>query len=1329
MTAIAADQAPALPYPWADGPGLAPVLDDVELWPAAMTIEMRSVIKSIRPQSAVGRRRLAVDDDASVGAAVVQLLTSPVARRIAEQRFRTRLKRGGGEKVTHFGLSEFVAGVLVGWVWRSPGSPFARLLDDSLGKMALASDLTPDHFRDFALSVPESLTTDTALLACALAMLRRGDAQAYAFALIEHSPTYEALLICQPQIGETRALQASLRRGPNPEPRADRPAAKELTVRPLVTPRPPPNEPPASEPAATQSFKTETQSPITAISATFDGDPEAASSAADVTAGEPSRGIVSAEPLLSPRPSLHLKGANAEEQLSSTDVSLAQHGEAERSVSVMAETPEIADLIERIRFLDEELGSTSDLPAPSSYQSAQLAQAYLDELQILVMGLEEQIDRRRTTESDAAALADRIIAADPLEESKLLDADQCATLLDLLGGSRSKEPRAARWFDIAEDRLTVAILAILLHTDRDRAAQALSAFSLPQRRRLVRDLDAGHLATLLVPGTVDVVSVELVARIISARGRTKHLDDLHLALYAETDELSPRARELLKACLAADKRGEPVGAILRGLVVDRAQILDDRARDEVLIQIDQPPGMTGIYHRLRLSAQSRFLRPLRPHIVKGRAADALEQFVAFGELESMVSLCVEDLTSNAVRAFGAQHFEQTRRYLANFRDLLDEWTAAPADPTKRSGAEELLSLWGELVSDRDSFADELRVRVADPGATTALAPNVERWWYSEVGGALVVDESALAPRMLSSWVGAASGDLIPLEAWSWDRARALLDAKWDAQRSVERMIAARHYQAAQLAADAESSLARIVGAAVKAERARLEREFAAPLARARALRANTPEVDDYLASIEDALHALDFAEAELWLAGLDDHLVEQALREDPKQSELLDMLAEAGLRRSTPRPTLEDLQADVDRLRDQEGERRWHISVLEMIDQDLTSEQRDRLQGLARALDRPSRWPNVERSQELGDAIESTLAYLHCHCTQWREYHDVDPDDVTQGIVELLERTLPALPDGDDAARVVEIHREIDLHAPFMRVAELVSPGLRKCADAAYYESLRAKARDLIQRGEYGRALSDLRDVPDADALRLRAELFDRLYRGTPLDIDWKALRGIIAQLRGHEGDLGPSLLELDEIAQAIARIPSQNRPIDYLTASTAGADVQHRAALFVLSLHLKVALRRPPSEAVTLAMVLPEQIFRVWARWQLDLDAEQVPEGHSLTWRKVQALWDPDGRGNYMRIPAPGEKFPSFRCFAIFAQVEASIRRTPGLEQTLNGLYAALRTLQVRHDGAHALAQTTAARRQYFFALVERWLDQLYSACPANVRREEIEALFDPQD
>lgn len=1378
-----------LPYPWGDGPGLAPLLADAALWPLVIPDDVRWVIKSIRPRGAVGRRRLAVDDDPSFGAAVVTLIERPAARIRADQRFRALRKRNG--QTTEIGLSEFLAEHLILWITGSLLSPCATFFADAVEPEIVASNLTPSRFRELLPTLPESLALDAAHLACAEGMLRPRDALAYAYALIEHSAGYEDLLFGQTQREETSgrgssttkpALLAVAELSPSEpvptqsaankpvliepavnepaaakptadetapiEPAVDEPAAANPTadeptpVEAAVNPtanepsptRPAANEPaptkpiadepaPPTRPTANEPAKAESQAPRASagpLSGPSLNDLKTASSAASPRW----RSSATAD---QPRPSLPLKDPEAEEQVRATDVLLAQGTATERPSTVTMASSESVELIAMIRLLAEQLGCTSTPPDPSSTRSEQ---AYLDDLRLIVMDLEEQLHERRATESTAAALADRIIAADPLTVTEPFNADQCAALLGLLGGARPKEPRAARWFDIAEDRLVVAMVAILAHTDSERAAQALSALPRPQRLRIVKELAPEHLAALLVPGTADIVSVEIVARIIAARGQTTLLDYLHPAPHIDSGELSPLARALLEACLAADKRGEPVDAILRALVVGQAQARSDRIRAQALSQIDQPPGMTGIYHRLRLSAQGRFLSPLRPHIAERRAADALRQFEAFGELESMVSLCVEDLTSNAVRAFGAQHFEQTRRYLANFRDILSEWAAGPQDPTKRPGAEELIRLWGELVYSRDSFAEELRVRVADPGATTALAPNVERWWYSEVGGALVVDESALAPRMLSSWVGAAAGDLIPLNAWSWDRARALLDAKWDAQRSVVRMIEARHYQAAQLAADTESSLARIVIPAVKDERDRLERKFEASLSRARGLRANTPEVDDYLASLEDALHALDFVEAELWLAGLDEHLLELALREDPEQREILEMLAEAGERRSVPRPTIEDLRIDVDRLREREGERRWHINVLEMIDQDLTSEQKDRLQGLAKALDRPSRWPCITRSKELGEAIESTLAYLHSHSTQWREYHDIDPDDVIQGLVELLERTLPGLPDSDDAARVVEIHGAINLHVPFMRVAELVSPGLRKSADEAYFERLRAGSKELIQRGEYGRALSDLRDVPDADAIRLRAELFDRLYRGTPLDIDWKALRGIIAQLRGHEGELGPSLLELDEIAQAIARIPSQNRPIDYLSASSAGADaLQHRAALFVLSLHLKVALRRPPSEAVTLAMVLPEQIFRVWARWQLDLDPEQVPEGHSLTWRKVQALWDPDGRGNYMRIPAPGEKFPSFRCFAIFAQVEASTRRAPALEQTVNGLYAALRTLQVRHDGAHALAQTTAARRQHFFALVERWLDQLYSACPANVRREEIEALFDPQD
>src|SRR5690606_23543755 len=162
----------------------------------------------------------------------------------------------------------------------------------------------------------------------------------------------------------------------------------------------------------------------------------------------------------------------------------------------------------------------------------------------------------------------------------------------------------------------------------------------------------------------------------------------------------------------------------------------------------------------------------------------------------------------------------------------------------------------------------------------------------------------------------------------------------------------------------------------------------------------------------------DFAEAELWLEGLDDLLIEITLRADPERRALLDLLAEARERPSKPRPSLDELHADVEALREREGERRWHVLVLETLEAGLKDDLLAPLQRLASSLDRPSRWPSVERSRSLGDAIEALFRYTQRQRDHWREYHEIDPDDVNRELVDLLERALPALPDGDDIERI-----------------------------------------------------------------------------------------------------------------------------------------------------------------------------------------------------------------------------------------------------------------------------------------------------------------------
>ncbi len=1296
MPANTAYRPSKLPYPWSDGPGLAPVLDDPDLWSLVTPRESRELIKASRPAGAIGRRRLDIEDDERFGVMVVELLAAPAKRAAASQRLRAQIRRAGLD--AFFGLPELLAEQLVAWI-AVFGDPCCKpFVDGAVLPAAYESALTPARFRELATTLPDAALPDVALLACAQGILRRRDALEYANVLVDRAPGYKELLF--------GAFVGDSPRDPERAHAllgADRP----LLVCP-VAPEGQPLQASVAPPDALEVLARE----VASSRSTGGRD------AALPPAGEAESSTVFDA-------AIDLPVDEPVDDATAADVSV---DEARPSPPIAVEvTPQMLALRGEIEEIAAELGVSPSVPDISSASSER---AYLDELELLAMDLGERRQRRREVESIAATSSEAILAADPLNAAGRMGFEECVAVLEMIGGDPGRDPRAQRWRRIDDDDLmVVAMVAHVLREDPVRAARLLASSTPSLRRRVIGGLDSRHVAELLLSETTHDACLELVVRIIGDRGHSALLHLLQPAVYVDDLALPPRVRAFIEASVVAGERGEPVDAILRALVCGRRKDGDVEPKARLLALIDQPPGMTGYFHRLRVSAQSRFLRPLRGLLAEDKPRAALATFAGYGELELMVAECVGDLPGNGIRALEDQHIEQTRRYLDKFRELLDEWAAGPEDPTARPGARGLVAAWKALAQAGGDFVAELKRRVAEPRAVGEATVDAERWWYREREGVLVVDDVVILPAMIRSWISAAQGDDVPLDAWAWDRARVLLDQEWSARRSVERMLAAGFHRAARLAADVETSLGHLVSRSIEAERARLEARFAAPLSRARGLRARDNEVDDYLASLEDALGALDFAAAELWLEGLDDLLVEVALRSDPERRALVDFLAEAGQRPSTSRPSIDELRADLESLRAREEDRRWHLLVLETVEAGLAGDLRSRLQGLAAALDRPSRWPDAERSRAIGDAIEALIRYCQAQHDLWREYHEIDPGDVLRELVDLLERTLAALPEGDDVERLLALRRAIDQHAPFEHIAELISPSLRRRADEAYFESVRASAREHLRRGEYKRVLADLRGIPGAEGLLLQAELGELLHRGTPLDLDWVELRRVLEQLREHEDLSTPRLEALDAIARVIAETPPKTWPIDHLAASprAQGGEVQLRAALFVLSLHLRVAKQRPPSEGVTLAMVLPEQVFRVWARWQLDLDYGSVPSGHVTTWRQVRSLWDPDGRGNVMRIPEPGEKFPSFRCFAIFAQVEASLRRVAGLERTVHDLYAALRTLQVRHDGAHALAHTSAERRRTFFALVERWLDRLYGACPVPVEREEIEALLEP--
>lgn len=275
------------------------------------------------------------------------------------------------------------------------------------------------------------------------------------------------------------------------------------------------------------------------------------------------------------------------------------------------------------------------------------------------------------------------------------------------------------------------------------------------------------------------------------------------------------------------------------------------------------------------------------------------------------------------------------------------------------------------------------------------------------------------------------------------------------------------------------------------------------------------------------------------------------------------------------------------------------------------------------------------------------------------------------------------------------------------------------------------QARDMIEPGTT--TLPEQLLFLQAQAMTLLVDPDDGL---AGLDTDWKRLRRILAEasdlLASSATGMSVESLtrvrvrygELTSAADAIANAAKGGRRVvDTL------ARVAPREAFWLLQLEHKRARAYVRHSAATLAaLALPEQIFRMWAQWTLDLDQYQQPADGEAVWAEVQRRWHSGEVSS-----SPGKLFPSFDAFAWFALVAAERANVPvpaRPESTWEGLTQSLSLLQIRRDQAHSLARCTQDDRRKLFDLIERWMTALLPSCRAHAEPwaiDEFEYLTRP--
>lgn len=271
-------------------------------------------------------------------------------------------------------------------------------------------------------------------------------------------------------------------------------------------------------------------------------------------------------------------------------------------------------------------------------------------------------------------------------------------------------------------------------------------------------------------------------------------------------------------------------------------------------------------------------------------------------------------------------------------------------------------------------------------------------------------------------------------------------------------------------------------------------------------------------------------------------------------------------------------------------------------------------------------------------------------------------------------------------------------------------------------------ARALYFRGSYRAALDVIKNFADTTASRmllLHAGAMSLLIDpddGRPgLDTDWRQVRSLLSDAMAllSESSSGISRVSIGQIEECQKRLLRISAPIaDAASGSTrrivdALSDKSPRSAFWIVMLEKMRANSLVGNSSATLAaLALPEQVYRLWAYWHLELDYDVQPQDEAA-WERVRELWP-----SVEVVPVPGRKFPSFEVFAWFSFVVSQrlgIGETAAIESTPEALKRSLSLLQIRRDQAHSLARCSDRDRRELFSLVERWMAALLAPCYAH--------------
>lgn len=282
--------------------------------------------------------------------------------------------------------------------------------------------------------------------------------------------------------------------------------------------------------------------------------------------------------------------------------------------------------------------------------------------------------------------------------------------------------------------------------------------------------------------------------------------------------------------------------------------------------------------------------------------------------------------------------------------------------------------------------------------------------------------------------------------------------------------------------------------------------------------------------------------------------------------------------------------------------------------------------------------------------------------------------------------------------------------------------------------------RQFAQAYEITAGLVKIDRSPETIILEQHSSIMSRLVN-SGVDVDWEGMQVAVEKLQGLIASIIPRQVDRQRLNDRYQDIATLCRIINRIRRDSKGSrrivdelskDRSARAAtLAILFLaYSNAEATRSCTEAVTKVMALPEQIFRIWALWNLELDYDSIPSDRLDVWNVAKREWS-EIKGGILNIPAAESPFPGFLVFAFFAV--AAMKDCPEIcERAPISSFEALSEKQFvfdwRNDPAHAIVVFSRKNRDRFLAEVKHWLECLCRASgESDLSLATMQEVFSP--